>query len=70
MMDINQTMIMHAVMGAGVAHFIHWYDERQYLTADGGCRRGVRHAVCHEDGGYVNSHCSTKPDPIIGHHSD
>ena len=23
----------------------HWYGERQYLTVDGGCRRGVRHAV-------------------------
>ena len=67
-------MIMHAVMGAGVAHFTGMANDNQYLTADGGCRRqagrGVRHAVCLEDGGYVTSHCSTNPDPIIGHHSD
>ena len=67
---MDQTMLIHAAMGAGVAHFTGMANDNISLLVDGGCRRGVRHAVCHEDGGYVPQHCGTKPDPIIGHHSD
>ena len=70
MMEINQTMIMHAAMGAGLAHFTGMANDNTSLLMAGVAGAYGMHAVCLEDGGYVVSHCSTNPDPIIGHHSD